>query len=128
MVRAAQGEAPMLQVSGAVIDADGLRDVVKALLDADSVEERLQVPGLDARRADIVLGGALVLEQTFAALAIDEMIASDFALREGVLLDVLRRPTRRRSATCVISGRASPISPRSRPVSSSMRSMPPSSH
>ncbi|HEX2384563.1 MAG TPA: Ppx/GppA phosphatase family protein [Acidimicrobiales bacterium] len=91
MVRAARGEAPMLQVSGAVIDAGGLRDVVKALLDADSVEERLQVPGLDARRADIVLGGALVLEQTFAALAIDEMIASDFALREGVLLDVLRR-------------------------------------
>jgi len=91
MVRAARGDAPMLQVSGATIDVDGLRDVVKALLDADSVEERLEIPGLDAKRADIVLGGALVLEQTFALLAIDEMIVSDFALREGVLLDVLRR-------------------------------------
>ena len=91
MVRAARGDAPMLQVSGAVIDADGLRDVVDALLDARSVDERLEIPGLDARRADIVLGGALVLEQAFAVLEIDEMIVSDFALREGVLLDVLRR-------------------------------------
>ena len=91
MVRAARGDAPMLQVSGAVIDADGLSDVVDALLAARSVDERLDIPGLDARRADIVLGGALVLEQAFAVLDIDEMIVSDFALREGVLLDVLRR-------------------------------------
>jgi exopolyphosphatase/guanosine-5'-triphosphate,3'-diphosphate pyrophosphatase len=91
MARAARGDAPMLQVSGAVIDADGLRDVVDALLDAGSVEERLEIPGLDAKRADIVLGGALVLEQSFGELDIDEMVVSDFALREGVLLDVLRR-------------------------------------
>jgi exopolyphosphatase/guanosine-5'-triphosphate,3'-diphosphate pyrophosphatase len=94
MVRAARGEAPMLQVSGAVIDDRGLREVVEALRDAGSVEKRLEIPGLDAKRADIVLGGALILEQTFAVLDIGEMVVSDFALREGVLLDVLRRRDR----------------------------------
>ena len=49
------------------------------------------MPGLDPKRADIVLGGALVLEQAFAFLGIEEMVVSDFALREGVLLDALRR-------------------------------------
>jgi exopolyphosphatase/guanosine-5'-triphosphate,3'-diphosphate pyrophosphatase len=91
MVRAARGEAPMLQVSGAVIDDRGLRDVVEALRAAGSVEARLDIPGLDAKRADIVLGGAVILEQAFAELGIDEMTVSDYALREGVLLDVLRR-------------------------------------
>jgi exopolyphosphatase/guanosine-5'-triphosphate,3'-diphosphate pyrophosphatase len=38
-----------------------------------------------------VLGGALVLEQAFDHLGIAEMVVSDFALREGVLLDALRR-------------------------------------
>jgi exopolyphosphatase/guanosine-5'-triphosphate,3'-diphosphate pyrophosphatase len=94
MVRAARGDAPMLQVSGAVIDRRGLGDVVDALLAADSIEQRLQIPGLDAKRADIVLGGALVLEQAFAELRIEEMVVSDFALREGVLLDALRRRDR----------------------------------
>ncbi len=47
--------------------------------------------GLDPRRADIILGGVVVLEQAFAVLGIDEMVVSDFALREGILLDVLRR-------------------------------------
>jgi exopolyphosphatase/guanosine-5'-triphosphate,3'-diphosphate pyrophosphatase len=91
MVRAARGDAPMLQVSGALIDVEGLNGVIDALIRADTVDERLEIPGLDAKRADIVLGGALVLEQSFALLDIEEMVVSDFALREGVLLDVLRR-------------------------------------
>ena len=94
MVRAARGEPPMLQVSGAVIEHEALHDVVEALRDAGSVEKRVEIPGLDPKRADIVLGGALILEQTFAVLGIDQMVVSDFALREGVLLDVLRRRDR----------------------------------
>ncbi len=91
MARARRGEPPLRQVSGATFDRDDLAEVVDALLSAKSVEERLAVPGLDPKRADIVVGGALVLEQSFDALDIDEMVVSDFALREGVLLDALRR-------------------------------------
>ena len=37
------------------------------------------------------LGGVLILEQAFRVLGIEQMVVSDYALREGALLDVLRR-------------------------------------
>ncbi|HMQ26349.1 MAG TPA: HD domain-containing protein, partial [Acidimicrobiales bacterium] len=49
------------------------------------------VPGLDATRADIILGGTLILEQVVDAFGIGELLVSDYALREGVLLDTLQR-------------------------------------
>jgi exopolyphosphatase/guanosine-5'-triphosphate,3'-diphosphate pyrophosphatase len=90
LVEMARG-APLRQVSGATIDRPALAQLVDALVACESVEDRMAIPGLDPRRADIILGGALVLEQAFDALGITEMVASDFALREGVLLDALRR-------------------------------------
>ena len=89
--RAQRGEGPLRQVSGAVLGDDGLREVVELLASCASVDERSAIPGLEPKRADIVLGGALVLEQAFSLLNIREMVVSDFALREGVLLDALRR-------------------------------------
>jgi exopolyphosphatase/guanosine-5'-triphosphate,3'-diphosphate pyrophosphatase len=56
-----------------------------------TAEERADVDALDPKRADIIVGGVLVLEQAFEVLGIDEMVVSDFALKEGVLLDVLSR-------------------------------------
>src|SRR5262249_44421938 len=91
MARAAQGDAPLRQVSGATIDRAGLAKVIDAITACADLDERLGIAGLDPKRADIVLGGALVLEPAFDVLGIHEMVASDFALREGVLLDALRR-------------------------------------
>ena len=91
MVRAARGDPPLRQVSGATIDGKGLAEIIDTLAACESMDDRLAVPGLDPKRADIVLGGALVLEQAFFVLGIDEMVVSDYALREGVLLDAVRR-------------------------------------
>jgi exopolyphosphatase/guanosine-5'-triphosphate,3'-diphosphate pyrophosphatase len=70
---------------------DDLADVVDDLASRPRAADRLAVPGLDPRRADIILGGVVVLEQVFRSLGIAELVTSDFALREGVLLDVVRR-------------------------------------
>ncbi|HET9772500.1 MAG TPA: hypothetical protein VFS16_16520, partial [Acidimicrobiia bacterium] len=70
--------------------------VVDDLASRPRAADRLAVPGLDPRRADIILGGVIVLEQIFRSLNITDLVTSDFALREGVLLDVVRR---RRSGT-----------------------------
>ncbi len=69
---------------------------VADLVAASTNDERRKLPGMDPSRADIILGGALVLEQAMIELGIDELIISDSALREGVLLDAL---SRRRGAT-----------------------------
>ena len=52
---------------------------------------RAELPGLDAGRADIILAGAVILEQVVHELDLAELIVSDYALREGVLLDTWRR-------------------------------------
>ena len=91
MVHAACGGAPLRKIAGASFTADELDAVVDDLVSRPRAADRLEVPGLDPKRADIILGGVLVLEQAFHVLGIDEMMVSDYALREGVLLDVLRR-------------------------------------
>ncbi|MCP3991178.1 MAG: Ppx/GppA family phosphatase [Actinomycetia bacterium] len=56
-----------------------------------STADRHKIPGLDSRRADIVIGGILLLDEIFAAFGLESMTISDYALREGVLFD--RFPT-----------------------------------
>jgi exopolyphosphatase/guanosine-5'-triphosphate,3'-diphosphate pyrophosphatase len=90
MIRA-RGAEPARQVGMTSFSADDLAEVVDDLASRPRVTDRLAVPGLDPRRADIILGGVIVLEQVMRALNIREMVTSDFALREGVLLDVVRR-------------------------------------
>jgi exopolyphosphatase/guanosine-5'-triphosphate,3'-diphosphate pyrophosphatase len=68
-----------------------VRRVVQRLADLATVEERRLLPGVDPARADILLAGALILEQAMKELDIHEMVVSDYALREGVLLDALGR-------------------------------------
>ena len=98
MIRARRGAASLRQDPGRgrqvrlqSFTADEMADVVDDLASRPRVADRLAVPGLDPRRADIILGGAIVLEQVFRGLGIEELVTSDFALREGVLLDVVRR-------------------------------------
>jgi len=91
MVRARSGQDPMRKLGGATFTAKELAVVVDDLAGRARAADRLEVPGLDPRRADIILGGAIVLDEAFKALDIEEMVVSAYALREGVLLDVIRR-------------------------------------
>ena len=91
MVRVRRGAEVVRQVGMSSFTSEGLAEVVDDLASRPRVADRLDVPGLDPRRADIILGGIIVLEQVVKALGITELVTSDFALREGVLLDVVRR-------------------------------------
>ena len=50
-----------------------------------SAEERKQLPGMDARRADIIGGGAFLLTSVLETLGADELIVSDSDNLEGYL-------------------------------------------
>lgn len=89
MVALQRGSAPQ-STNNLEIGADELGDMVKTIVKADSAKARARIPGLDLKRVDIIVGGAILLEQAFAELGISSMVVSDFALREGVLLDVLQ--------------------------------------
>ncbi len=88
--RRATGNRPR-NVSNHVLTRSGLAQVLGDLLAAPSTEARAELPGLDPGRADIIVAGALILEQVLDQLAVEELIISDYALREGVLLDAWQR-------------------------------------
>jgi exopolyphosphatase / guanosine-5'-triphosphate,3'-diphosphate pyrophosphatase len=71
--------------------ADEHRAVVARLVRARTIDERQRVEGLDPARADIILAGALILEGVVDVFGITEFTFSDYALREGVLLDTVQR-------------------------------------
>jgi len=70
-----------------------LSGAVELLLSYKTNFERSKIPGLDPGRADIIIAGALILEQIFQELKIKEMTVSDYALREGVVLDSIHKST-----------------------------------
>ena len=82
---------PPQTMNGAVLTRTALGEVIDSLASAQTTEARRELPGIDAARADILLGGAIVIEQICDGLGIDELVISEYALREGVLLDGLHR-------------------------------------
>ncbi len=90
MVRQRRGELGRA-VSNISFGRNELGKVVAALVEAPTIKQRLKVPGLDTRRADIIVAGAILLDEATTALGIEEMTVSDYALREGLVLDTLQR-------------------------------------
>ncbi len=49
------------------------------------------MPGLDPRRADLIVAGTVLLDTILRRLGADELTLCDLALREGLVLDYIRR-------------------------------------
>jgi exopolyphosphatase / guanosine-5'-triphosphate,3'-diphosphate pyrophosphatase len=64
-----------------------LRKLVTAL----DLDQRLHLPGLDPRRADLTVAGAVLLDTLLRRLKADEVTLCDLALREGLVLDYIHR-------------------------------------
>lgn len=56
-----------------------------------TLEERLQLPGLDPRRADLAVAGSILLDTILKKLGAREITLCDLALREGLVLDYIRK-------------------------------------
>jgi exopolyphosphatase/guanosine-5'-triphosphate,3'-diphosphate pyrophosphatase len=75
------------------VPAKQIRRLRKDVLDLD-LEQRLAIPGLDPRRADLIVGGTIVLDTVLRCLGADELTLCDLALREGLVLEYIRRNRR----------------------------------
>jgi exopolyphosphatase / guanosine-5'-triphosphate,3'-diphosphate pyrophosphatase len=91
MAAARADGTPPRTVGNRPLRREELEAVVADLLGAPTVEARAGLPGLDAGRADIIVAGALILEGVLEAFGVEELLVSDHALREGVLLDTWQR-------------------------------------
>ncbi len=59
-----------------------------------TLDERLQLPGLDPRRADLAVAGGVLLDTLLGGCGADEITLCDFALREGLVLDYIQSNAR----------------------------------
>ena len=67
-----------------------LRKVRKTLSSLD-LERRLRVPGLEPRRADLAVAGAILLDEILRRLGATEITLCDLSLREGLVLDYIAK-------------------------------------
>jgi exopolyphosphatase/guanosine-5'-triphosphate,3'-diphosphate pyrophosphatase len=72
------------------VSAKQVRRVRKTLTALD-LEKRLRVPGLEPRRADLAVAGAILLDAILRRLGAADLTLSDLSLREGLVLDYIAR-------------------------------------
>jgi exopolyphosphatase/guanosine-5'-triphosphate,3'-diphosphate pyrophosphatase len=64
---------------------------VRKQLTSLNLEKRLEVPGLDPRRADLAVSGAILLDTILKRLNATEISLCDLSLREGLILDYIAK-------------------------------------
>src|SRR5262249_14478881 len=87
---AAEGLPPGAPLRNRRFTAKQIRRVRKDLVALD-LEHRLRVPGLEPRRADIAVAGAILLDEIVRRLGATEITLCDMSLREGLILDYIAR-------------------------------------
>jgi exopolyphosphatase / guanosine-5'-triphosphate,3'-diphosphate pyrophosphatase len=89
---AARG-APPRHLRNLRVPAKQFRRLRKQVVDIN-LEDRLLIPGMDPRRADLVVAGAVLMDTILRRLGADELTLCDLALREGLVLDYVGRNKR----------------------------------
>ena len=56
-----------------------------------ALADRLRIPGLDPRRADLAVAGSILLDTLLRKLGAKELTLCDLALREGLAIDYIKR-------------------------------------
>jgi exopolyphosphatase/guanosine-5'-triphosphate,3'-diphosphate pyrophosphatase len=74
--------------NGLVVGAAALRRAAKMLV-ASTAADRRRLANLDPRRVDLAPAGAVVLDVAVEAFGVEALTISDWALREGIVLDAL---------------------------------------
>jgi exopolyphosphatase / guanosine-5'-triphosphate,3'-diphosphate pyrophosphatase len=74
-----------------IFTKEELEKLTSEILEKITPEQRINIEGMEYKRADIIPAGLLILEKSFELFNIKEMIISEYALREGVVLSMLEK-------------------------------------
>jgi exopolyphosphatase/guanosine-5'-triphosphate,3'-diphosphate pyrophosphatase len=81
-------EAPTADLRGLLVSADDFDGLARRLA-RSSHAERLEIPGIDEKRADLLATGAVVMSAVLSRLSLPGLMICDWGLREGVILEAL---------------------------------------
>jgi exopolyphosphatase/guanosine-5'-triphosphate,3'-diphosphate pyrophosphatase len=89
-VDAADRGLEVKRVHGYALSRARLEALQRRMLMMDEAERR-RMPGMNPRRADIIVAGNAVLIRALTLLGLDEIIVCERALRDGVVVDLAQR-------------------------------------
>jgi exopolyphosphatase/guanosine-5'-triphosphate,3'-diphosphate pyrophosphatase len=90
LLTASAGTSDGWSIEGPAIRIErGLLERIAGSLVASSHDERLAMPGVKRSRADLLPTGAVILHTLLEACGADHLLACDWGLREGVILEAL---------------------------------------
>ena len=72
------------------VSAKALHKLRKRIVESE-IEERLRIPAMDPRRADLSVAGSVLFDTIVRRLGADAFTLCDLALREGLVLDYIHR-------------------------------------
>lgn len=58
---------------------------------ASTREERLQMKGMDFVRVDLIVPAVILIELIISRINITHIVQTDFALREGVIYEIMNK-------------------------------------
>ncbi len=88
--RARAGGATSQRVHGYVLRRERLRELQSIMVPLSAAERR-KLPGMNSRRSDIIVAGTAIVLAVMDELERDELVVSERALREGLIVDYLER-------------------------------------
>ena len=86
LLAAERWPAPPASLNQFTVGVEALSDLARELAGLDQTD-RLALPGIDERRAEILPAGALVLATALAVFGAEATVHSEWGLREGVILE-----------------------------------------
>jgi len=91
LMLASNPESEDTALLGAELETAAIAELADRLRHARH-EERLALPGMSARRADILPAGALILATLLEETGYERLTVCDWGLREGIMLDAVWKP------------------------------------
>lgn len=71
--------------------SEELQRVYNEILSRKKPADRMSLPGMELKRADIIPAGVIILKTIFDVFDIKKIILSEYALREGIIIDSIMK-------------------------------------
>lgn len=78
-------------INGFTFQRGALTPVLKDILGRHDPSDRAAVAGMDQARVDIISAGCIILDEILRAFSVQRLTVSDYALREGIVLDTVEK-------------------------------------
>jgi exopolyphosphatase/guanosine-5'-triphosphate,3'-diphosphate pyrophosphatase len=91
LVATALGQPEPRNLNRFTFSRNDVSTTVERLAAHRTAGERASALGIDRNRAEVIIAGAVILEAVAEVFGVQEFTFSDYALREGLLIDTLRR-------------------------------------